>query len=105
MPKPKDHDFKVRVTHQIRVAIEKIAEDSGEAMSVVLRKALLEFVARHGKAGDAVREEPTRYRVRVRKRGIKPPRRPPNVPPDKFSASSPSGLPPAPPAAPTPPGQ
>jgi hypothetical protein len=46
MKKSKDVDIKARVTRAMRNAIKSIADQKGETMSLVLREALSEYLAR-----------------------------------------------------------
>ena len=43
---PKDVEIKARVTGAMRDTLEKLAEDRGESLSLIVREAIAEYLAR-----------------------------------------------------------
>ena len=57
MKKNKDVEIKARVTRKMRAEVQSIADQKGETMSLVVREALGEYLARRGlPAHDALKK-------------------------------------------------
>ncbi len=51
MKKSKDVEIKARVTRKMRSQVESLADQKGETMSLVVREAIAEYLAKRGLKG------------------------------------------------------